>query len=241
MRWSTACLRLVSLGAAAGIALAARGAAGATFALNQGADTSPYSFLPTLVRGSEATLYAFTDPQGVHDFETYISFALPPDLLGPGEEVRDALLVVTYAFDFSGFGDFANATGELDCREVLEPWSEASLTWINRPDYGAPVDTVVGITALGPIVCDVTSTVAAWATGVRPNYGFALTNPTARLLGFYSFEAPVDASLQPGLVIDTGPVPEPGRGAEGLALGVLAGVWRARRTRGADGEKRGGR
>lgn len=196
----------------------------------EGEDSAPYEFLPSSIRGNGEALYAFTDPEGGHDFESFLHFPLPPDLLGEGEVVSEALLSLFYGFEFTIRGDTTDVIGAIECREVLEPWSEATLTWLNRPAYGPPVDVVEDIDEIGAVVCDVTGLVADWAAGVRPNHGIAVTNPTGRLIAFYSFEAAVDDVLRPALLVETA-APEPEAGAAaGAALAALAGLA-ARRAR----------
>jgi hypothetical protein len=202
---------------------------------SEGADSSPYSFIPSLPRGNRDTNYAFTseDESGTHTFETYVQFDLPPDLLGPGEAVVLATLWIYYAFEFTGFGEPSTEAGEIECRPVTQAWNAATMTWVNRPAYGAPVGVFTGVTSLGLIYCDVTELVAQWAAGARPNYGFALTNPTERPIGFYSFDATsIERNLRPSLAIETGVggvvVPEPGSAAGAAALLALAAL-RARR------------
>lgn len=204
----------------------------------EGEDTAPYSFIPALARGMHDTVYALTlrDETGSHDFETFLRFTLPPDLLGPDEEVGQALLSLYYALDSTGFGVGSDEPGILECREVTSDWTELGVTWTAKPSYGPPVDVIEGIDAKGPLLCDVTASVQAWAEGLRPNRGFALTNPTGRLLGFYSFEAPLDAQdaqdLKSALFIDVVSVPEPRAGLGALvAAGALAVL--ARRNKGA--------
>src|SRR5690606_12707479 len=71
----------------------------------EGIDTAPYQFTPALSRGDRETLYAFTDPEAVHSFETFVRFELPEDLVGPDEEIAEARLVLHYGFDFDVYGD----------------------------------------------------------------------------------------------------------------------------------------
>lgn len=198
----------------------------------EGEDTAPYSFIQTLARGGHEILYALTfgDGTGRHDFETFLRFTLPPDLLGPDEEIRQSLLSLYYSIDSVGFGVGTDEPGILECREVTSSWTEMGVTWNQKPSYGPPVDTITGIEAKGPLLCDVTEPVRAWADGARPNRGFALTNPTGRLLGFYSFEAQVAQNLKAALYIDVVPAPEPGAGAATLAA-ALALTWMARSRR----------
>jgi hypothetical protein len=171
----------------------------------EGEDTAPYSFLPSLPRGQHGTLYAFvSEEEGVaHDFEGFLRFPLP-ELAACGDVV-EATLELTYALDDSGFGSGTNVPGELHCHEVLEDWSETSLTWNNKPDVAAPFDSITGITALGPLSCDATELVQDWLSGAKANRGIALTNPTERLVGFYSFEAGDAAAVgrKAKLVIET--------------------------------------
>jgi hypothetical protein len=189
-------------------ALAATAAGAAVFSIEPGAegeDTAPYSFLPSLPRGGHGTLYAFVaEEEGVsHDFESFLRFPLP-ELAACGDVV-EARLELVYALDDSGFGDGTDVPGELHCHEVLEDWSEASLTWSNKPDFAPPFDSLTNLTALGPLACEATALVQDWLSGAKDNHGFALTNPTERLVGFYSFEAGDAAAVgkKAKLVIET--------------------------------------
>src|SRR5690606_25069320 len=116
----------------------------------EGIDTAPYQFTPAVARGNRERLYAFTDPDGIHSFESFLRFALPPDLIGPNERVGAARLELYYSFDFDVYGDTTGVAGSIECREVLAPWSE-SIDWSQRPAYGPPVDVLTGITELGTV------------------------------------------------------------------------------------------
>jgi hypothetical protein len=195
------------------------------------ADTSPYSFLPSLVRFNNPTLYAFDsfDANGTsHDFDTFLAFDVEQADLPAGHVLVGATLLVTYAFDFTGFGEPSIDPGEIACREVLEPWSQTTLTWLNRPDVDEPFDTVGGILNFGAVLCDATPVVLAWLTEQTPNHGFALTNTTERVIGMHSIESSADPSLKPQLVLRT-EVPEPGI-APALAAGAAAVAFARRRA-----------
>jgi hypothetical protein len=202
----------------------------------EGEDVAPYAFLPSSLRGNNPNLWATSatlDGQD-HSFITYLRFALPTDLVGPDEQVGEATLTVVYAIDEVGFGAGSDDPGVLECRPVTTAWSEGSVTWIAKPAFGAPVDVIEGIEALGPLSFDVTGLVADWVDGVRPNHGFALTNPTGRLMGFFSFEASVDPIFQASLAIDVVPAPEPGTAPSALAaLVATLALARARKQRAA--------
>jgi hypothetical protein len=195
----------------------------------EGEDVAPYEFLPSSLRGSNPSLWATTNDG--HSFITYLRFALPPDLVAPGEAVGEATLTVFFATDEVGFGEGGDEPGVLECRPVLEDWSESTVTWLAKPAFGEPVDVIEGIEELGPLAFDVAGLVAEWVDGVRPNRGFALTNPTARLMGFFSFEAQVEPVFKASLAIDVVPAPEPAAGPGALA--ALAALWAARRWRAA--------
>jgi hypothetical protein len=190
----------------------------------EGADVSPYSFIPSLRRGNRETQYAFTDVDETglsHTFETYVHFSLPVDLVPPGEELSEAYVWIVYSFDFTGFGDANPDPGTIECHEILEPWVEGDVNWLNRPAYGPAFDAQSGIGQLGLVWCDVTSLVDAWSRGEKANFGIALTNPTPRLIGFYSFEATaVDANLRPSLVVETLPIGTADADADGVANAV---------------------
>jgi hypothetical protein len=199
--------------------------------LREGEDVAPYQFLPGSLRGSNPSLWATTNVG--HSFITYLRFDLPTDLVGPEETVGEATLTVFYANDEVSFGEGSDEPAVLECRPVLQPWSESTVTWLAQPGFGDPVDVIEGIEELGPLTFDVTGLVVDWVDGARPNHGFALTNPTARLMGFFSFEAQVDPVFKASLAIDVVPVPEPGAAPSALAALVAtlalvrARIWRA--------------
>lgn len=202
-------------------------------------DSAPYSFLPSLVRGNNASLYAFKtfdENSTAHDFETYLWFDVAQSDLPAGHVLVEATLLVTYAFDFTGFGDTSTLPGELACRRVLGPWSEATLRWSNRPAVDAPFDVLTGITGFGALLCDATPVVLEWIGNRSPNEGFALTSPTARVMGMHSRESSANASLKPQLILRT-ELPEPGM-ATALAAGGSLLALSARRARPANGDRR---
>jgi len=199
----------------------------------EGQDTAVYRFLPNLSRGDYPTLYAFTisDNGVAHDFRTFIRFDLPVDLAGAC--IKQAQVFVYYGFDASGFGSGLDVPGTVECAPVLAAWDEATMTWSNQPPIGAPIDTISNITAFQYLVFDVTPLAQSWVDGA-PNYGVALSSPTARGMGFYSFEATqVDPAFRPALAItvadDPSACPEPAVfGSAAAALAALA-LERARR------------
>lgn len=199
-------------------------------------DTAPYSFVPGLARGASPTLYAFhafDESSTPHEFATYLWFDVTEAALPVGHVLTQATLVVTYAFDFTGFGDTSGLPATLECREVLAPWSEATLTWQNRPAADVPFDTITGITGFGAQLCDATPVVLDWILRLAPNEGFALTSPTPRVMGLHAREASVAASLKPLLILQTA-VPEPAS-ASALVAGAAALAIAARRRRSAQG------
>jgi hypothetical protein len=206
--------RLTVLAVALGLALAAPASARVVLLRPgpEGEDVSPYSFLPSSRRPNNETQWAFhaTDSASGfdHAMETYLKFAIPPDLLLPGEVVSQAVFWVYYVPlpvpPIAGGGG-SNDPGELGCHEVSEPWSEATLTWNNKPDYVPDAfDGFDSVTNFGLIWCNVTELVTDWASGARPNNGIALTNTTDRLISFYSFEAqaPIEPEFRPSLAIE---------------------------------------
>ena len=203
-------------------------------------DTAPYSFLPSLPRYNNPTLYAFEafdENSTPHDFETYLWFNVPPSVIPAGHVLAQATLVVTYAFDFTGFGTTSTDPGALACHEVTENWDQTTLTWLNRPDIAPAFRTVTGITTFGAQLFDATMVVHRWIYGTRPNHGLALTNATQRVIGMNSRESSADPSLKPQLILRT-ELPEPGvattLGAGALAV-ALAQQIRRRRMAGKSG------
>lgn len=172
-------------------------------------DTSPYSFIPLLVRGFYPTLYAqdSNDDEGIpHDMRTFLRFPLPEDLLAPGETVTAAYLIMAYSFSFDHFGAPPDVPVNLTVAPVLEPWNQFELHWENQPAAGEVVDVEENIEGFRLIELDVTEVVRDWATGAAPNHGFMLTNASERPIGFFSWEPPpgTDPLLQNSLVIGTG-------------------------------------
>lgn len=198
-----------------------------------GRDTAVYRFLPDSPRDPDSpSLYAFSSvsASGAHDFRSFVHFEMPADL--GGVCVEKAELFVFYGFAFSGFGEGDDAPGTLLCEPVLADWSEAGMTWNTQPPRGAAVDVIEGIESFGYLACDLTGLVQAWLDGA-PNFGVALSSPTGRVMGFYSFEAQVDPVLRPALAItpadDSFACPEPAA-AGGIALTALARLATRRRS-----------
>ena len=226
-----------SLAALGAVVLASGPAAADIIVVPVAEDTAPYSFLPSLPRYNNSTLYAFEafdENSTPHDFETYLWFDVDPADIPAGHVLVQATLLVTYAFDFTGFGDPSTDPGTLACREVLEDWDQTTLTWSNRPDIDVPFETLTGIDELGAELCDATLVVRHWLYGTRPNHGFALTNATERVIGMHSRESSADPSLKPQLILRT-ELPEPGLatalGAGGCVVGLAPRLRRGRRVR----------
>lgn len=228
--WRVGIWRAVAL-LALGLGGAARGEVVVLQPGSEGEDAAPYQFLPASFRGGNESLWTFTDPEGVHSFRTFVRFDLPPDLLAPDEEIGSALLVLFFDREI-GFGmSSGDGPGLLECRPALGAWSEATVTWDAQPAFGDPVDVVSDIDEFGDVACDVTVLVADWADGIAPNHGFALTNPTDRLIGFPSSDAKIDGEpdpQRPRLLINV--VPEPRGGLAAAAVLVLLSRRRRRRA-----------
>jgi hypothetical protein len=215
-------------------AVLAQPAAADVITIEVSEDTSPYSFLPSLPRYNNPTLYAFQtlDESMIHhDFETYLWFDVSFADVPVGHIVTAAYVAVTYGFDYTAFGDTSDEDGVLDCREILQSWNQTTLTWNNRPTTDLPFDTITEIDSFGSLICDATPVVQGWLYDSQPNHGIAMTSPTARVMGMYASEAAVAPALMPTLFLTT-EVPEPAFGV-GLAIcvGVLAGSVRRDRAR----------
>jgi hypothetical protein len=216
-----------------GLALAAGSARAETFLIQSGEDSSPYAFTSAKARGFLSTAYAFTNAQDGqdHSFEYYIRFNLPPELFEPGVTVESAYAWVYYGYDYTLFGDTTDEFGEVMCRVVLAPWSQATLTWNNRPPVSDVFDGWEDVTEKGLYWCDVTDLVAQWIAGERPNVGIAITSSQPRVIGFYTFDdGSVSPNYKPTLLVET--LPETSSAA-GLAAGaaMLGALTRARRAR----------
>ena len=205
-------------------------AAGETYIIIADEDNAPYSFIPFLVRSSNPSLYAYTDPPAAdgstHSFETYVGYPVGPGTIPEGEEVVSATISLIYAFDFDSFGETNQDPGIARCYEVLGPWSESTLNWNNRPNTGGVndyFDEIVDIDSFRALTCDATELVTDWINNSKPNYGIAMKSPTQRVLGINSTEAEVADALKPTLVIETQAV-EAIPTMSPLALVFLAGV-----------------
>jgi hypothetical protein len=195
-------------------ALLAAAPAGAESVLIQpgpeGEDNSPYAFIPSLVRGTNTTAYAFSAKlDGVdHDFQYFLKFDVSPYQ----GTVDYAYVWFYYGFGFSGYGAGGGSEpGELRCHRVLAPWSENTLTWNSRPPIDLPFYVYPNVTGFGHFFCKATDLVQGWIDGSIPNHGLALTSATSRLVGMFSFEAQptlqevpqglTSADLKPSLLI----------------------------------------
>lgn len=195
-----------------------------SFTINTGWDVAPYQFLPSSNRGNYTTLYAFSGTGG-HDFESYIRFDLPENLLPEGHVVTNATFFIAYAFDYTAFGETSQDPGTVVVYRVDENWGEDTLVWTNRPSATLPIDQVDNIVDFGALVFDVTDLTQEWLEGSRLNYGIAIKSPTDRVIGMHAFEATADASLKATLLITTEPisaVPSFGPVALGLLTMLMA-------------------
>jgi hypothetical protein len=198
-----------------------------------GRDTAVYRFLPDSARAPDSpALYAFstTSTSGNHEFRSFLHFEMPEELAGAC--IEQAELFVFFGFEFSGFGEGDDGPGTVLCEPVLAAWSETGMTWNDQPLRGGAVDAVEGIDDFGYVACDITALAQAWLAGA-PNHGVALSSPTGRVMGFYSFEAQVDPVLRPALAItpadDPFACPEPGA-ASVIAVAALARLAKRRRS-----------
>jgi MYXO-CTERM domain-containing protein len=213
-------------------------AAGETILITEGSgghDTAVYAFIPSLVRGDYPTLYAFSaseDGQD-HSFRSFLRFDVAQEI-EPGACIEEAELSLYYAVDVpSEFGTVPDEPGDFDCRPVLQSWNEMGTTWSSQPSVGSVVGSASGIDAYGYYGCDVTSIVQDWSAGRLANNGIAVSSNGERGIGFYSFEANVNAALKAALIVtfadDPRACPEPAApvAAALAALGAVA----ARRRR----------
>ena len=189
------------------VLLLASAAHGEDVLVQSGEDVAPYSFIPTLARGARETNWAFTgedaEAGSAHVFQLFVRFDLPA--APAGQRVEYAYAFFYFSFDSSGFGDGEEGAvpATIRCHAVDEPWSEREVTWQNQPAFGPPFDVWPDIQGFQLFFCDATALVQEWLDGARPNHGIALTNPTARNVGMYSFEATLAPTpdYQPSLLI----------------------------------------
>jgi hypothetical protein len=221
---------------AAGLALGTASAQGETLLIQSGQDSSPYAFTPALPRGFRNSAYAFLDSFGGadHSFEYYIQWNLPPALLEPGVEIEYAYAWVYYGYEFdpSIFGGSSDpdAPGEILCHEVLEPWSQSTLTWNDRPAIGTWFDARTEIFSRGIQYCDVTELLRGWIADPGSNHGIALTSQRQRVIGFYTFDdGTVGPNYKPSVLVEY--VPEPATGTSLVAGSLLLVALERRRAR----------
>jgi hypothetical protein len=155
----------------------------------EGEDNAPYAFIPSLIRNTNTTAYAFSSTvDGVkHDFQYFLEFDVAPF----GGTVQYAYAYFYYGFGFDGFGNESPnpGAGEIHCHNVLAPWTENTLNWNNRPAVSPALYVFPNITGFGHFFCKMTATVQGWVDGSIANHGMALTSPSRRLVGMFTFEA----------------------------------------------------
>jgi hypothetical protein len=154
----------------------------------EGEDNSPYAFIPSLVRNTNTTAYAFSSTvDGTrHDFQYFLKF----DVSQFNGTVQYAYTYFYYGFGFDGFGNENPNPGVADihCHNVLAPWTENTLNWNNRPPVSPALYVFPGINGFGHFFCKLTPLVQSWVNG-GTNNGMALTAPTRRLIGMFTWEA----------------------------------------------------
>lgn len=182
---------------------------------------------------------ANTDPligrqgeQRAHDARSLIQFDLS-FLNLTAAQVAGASLNV---YALPGLPAFANPTANVpvvtELRQVIEPWSETSVTWENRPLVSAALTQASQTGVDQWVAFDVTGLVRDWLSDRTVNYGVELSQPHVTLLGgrpigsLYASSAFDDPSVRPFLSISA--VPEPQAYALMVAgLGLVG--WAARR------------
>lgn len=176
----------------------------------EGEDSAPYAFIPSLPRGNHTTAYAFssTVDGAKHDFQYFLKF----DVSAYSGTVQYAYAYFYYGFGFDGFGNENPnpGPGEIHCHDVLAPWTENTLTWNTRPPVGPDLYVFPNITGFGHFFCKITALAQGWVNGAANN-GLALTSPSRRLVGMFTFESVPDirgvqgnltpADLKPSLLI----------------------------------------
>jgi hypothetical protein len=155
----------------------------------EGEDVSPYAFIPSLPRGEYTTAYAFSSivDGAPHSFEYYLKYDVSPY----SGTVDYAYAIFYYGFGFDGFGseDPNPGPGEIHCHQILEPWTEAVVTWNNRPAIGPDVYLFPNITGFGHFFCKITALAQGWVDGSIANDGLAITAPTRRLIGMSTWDS----------------------------------------------------
>ena len=187
-------------------------------------DTAPYSFLPSLIRFNNPTVWALRGDStsgSQHQLETFLWFDVDAADVPVGHVLVNAEILVTWDIENAGFGDPSTDPAELNCHRVTEDWDQTTLNWINKPTFDPAFDRITDITTLGSVLCDAWPVVFDWIYNSEPNYGIALTNDLGRSLGMHSLEADpsIPDSLKANLILTTG-LPEPRLGAS-IAIGGL--------------------
>lgn len=189
-------------------------------------DTAPYSFLPSLIRFNNPSVWALrgedTGGGSEHELETFLWFDVDVSDIPVGHVLVDAQVLVTWDIENTGFGEPSTDPAEVNCHRVTEDWDQTTLNWINKPAFDPAFDSVTNITTFGSVVCDAWPLVFDWIYNGAPNHGIAITNDQPRGFGMHSLEADasIPDSLKANLILTT-EVPEPGIPA-GLAIGALA-------------------
>lgn len=183
---------------------------------------------------------ANTDPlvgtQGeirAHDARSLIQFDL--SFLDLTASQVAAASINVYALP--GLPAFANPTGDApivtELRQVIQPWSETTATWENRPLVSAALTQATQNGINQWVTFDVTGLVRDWLNDRTPNHGVELSQPDVMLLNgrpigsLYASAAFDDPTLRPFLSISA--VPEPQSYALLMAgLGLVGWVARKR-------------
>jgi hypothetical protein len=90
------------------------------------------------------------------------------DVVPPGATVTEATLGV--------FQEWSTSSSEVRVHQVLEAWSEATVTWGNFDEAYDPavLGSFTTVSGVGAHAVDVTGIVSDWVNGLDDNHGFLL-------------------------------------------------------------------
>ncbi len=210
---------------------------GGTYTLEPSADARIISYAGNLDHQNYATdiLSVYTSTSGANLQRTLMQFDLSGIVLAGNERVGSAVLTMVASTAYGG-----NPSQPMEVYRVLAPWSEQTVTWLQRAaniPWGTPGSDFLGEggqayaastnapTTGQQVSWDVTRLVDEWVEQASPNYGLLLRSYNGNGLTFVQRESP-DTNSRPALTV-TSVVGVPGlKAAVDQTSGQLVLSWR---------------